>query len=154
MRLYETYRSLMFYVANQILRNDQDAEDAVHDAFLAIAENIKKFSRLERHKTKAFIVTIVENKAIDLYRRKARRSEAPLDETLGISPSLEGGSGLTECILRLPGRYREFFRLKYQMGYSTREIAALMGISWPAARKLEQRAKDKLRQLCEEEEIL
>lgn len=145
----------MFYVANQILRNDQDAEDAVHDAFLAIAENIKKFSRLERHKTKAFVVTIVENKAIDLYRRKARRAEGALvEETLGVSPGPEEGSALTQCILRLPGRYREFLRLKYQMGYSTREIAALMGLSWPAARKLEQRAKDKLRQLCEEEGIL
>lgn len=68
--LYETYRGLMFYVANQILQNEQDAEDAVHDAFLSVAEHIKKFSRLERHKTKAFLVTIVENKAIDLYRKK------------------------------------------------------------------------------------
>lgn len=50
--LYETYRGLMFYVANQILQNEQDAEDAVHDAFLSVAEHIKKFSRLERHKTK------------------------------------------------------------------------------------------------------
>lgn len=57
--LYETYRGLMFYVANQILQNEQDAEDAVHDAFLSVAEHIKKFSRLERHKTKAFLVTIV-----------------------------------------------------------------------------------------------
>ena len=70
--LYETYRGLMFYVANQILQNEQDAEDAVHDAFLSVAEHIKKFSRLERHKTKAFLVTIVENKAIDLYRKRNR----------------------------------------------------------------------------------
>ena len=41
--LYETYRGLMFYVANQILQNEQDAEDAVHDAFLSVAEHIKKF---------------------------------------------------------------------------------------------------------------
>ena len=144
----------MFHVANQILRNDQDAEDAVHDAFLAIAEHIRKFSRLERHKTRAFVVTIVENKAIDLYRRKARRQEAVLlEETAGIAPP-EGGSDLARCILRLPGRYREFFRLKYQLGYSTREVAALLGISWPAARKLEQRAKETLRTLCEEEGIL
>lgn len=58
--LYETYRGLMFYVANQILQNEQDAEDAVHDAFLSVAEHIKKFSRLERHKTKAFLVTIAD----------------------------------------------------------------------------------------------
>ena len=32
--LYITYRKLMFHVAKGILGNDQDAEDAVHDAFL------------------------------------------------------------------------------------------------------------------------
>lgn len=40
--LYETYRGLMFYVANQILQNEQDAEDAVHDAFFCPWRNISK----------------------------------------------------------------------------------------------------------------
>ena len=30
--LYREYRGLMFHVANRILENDQDAEDAVHQA--------------------------------------------------------------------------------------------------------------------------
>ena len=133
--LYETYRGLMFYVANQILQNAQDAEDAVHDAFLSVAEHIKKFSRLERHKTKAFLVTIVENKAIDLYRKKTHRKEEILwEETTGLAPAYEPEDGLTRCILKLPARYREFLRLKHELGYSTKEVAELMGISWPAAR--------------------
>ena len=89
--LYETYRGLMFYVANQILQNEQDAEDAVHDAFLSVAEHIKKFSRLERHKTKAFLVTIVENKAIDLYRKKTHRKEKSLGGDHGPRPRLRTG---------------------------------------------------------------
>ena len=51
--LYETYRGLMYHVAHQILRNEADAEDAVHDAFVVLAENFQKFSLLERHKTRA-----------------------------------------------------------------------------------------------------
>ena len=153
--LYETYRGLMFYVANQILQNEQDAEDAVHDAFLSVAEHIKKFSRLERHKTKAFLVTIVENQAIDLYRKKTHRKEEILwEETTGLAPAYEPEDGLTRCILKLPARYREFLRLKHELGYSTKEVAELMGISWPAARKLEQRARDRLEELCREEGIL
>lgn len=38
-RLYLAYRDLMFYVANQILHNEQDAEDAVHQAFLKVGED-------------------------------------------------------------------------------------------------------------------
>lgn len=154
--LYETYRGLMYHVAHQILRNEADAEDAVHDAFLVLAESFQKFSLLERHKTRAFLVTIVEHKAIDLYRKKQRRGEAPLvEEISGIDPGPQGDADpLVQCILRLPGRYREFFRLKYELGYSTREAGQLMGLSWAAARKLEQRAKEKLRALCQEEGIL
>lgn len=154
--LYETYRGLMFHVAHQILRNEADAEDAVHDTFLVLAENFQKFSLLERHKTRSLLVTIVEHKAIDLYRKKQRRGEAPLvEEISGIDPGpQEDASPLAQCILRLPGRYREFFRLKYELGYSTREAGQLMGLSWAAARKLEQRAKEKLRALCQEEGIL
>ena len=43
-RLYEQYKQLMFYTAFQILKQPQDAEDAVHHAFLSIAENISKIS--------------------------------------------------------------------------------------------------------------
>lgn len=38
-RLYLEYRGLMFHTANQILRNEQDPEDAVHQVFLKIAEH-------------------------------------------------------------------------------------------------------------------
>ena len=32
-QIYLEYRGLMFHVANEILHNEQDAEDAVHQAF-------------------------------------------------------------------------------------------------------------------------
>ena len=34
--IYETYRKVMFYTANQILKDEYLAEDAVHSAFLRI----------------------------------------------------------------------------------------------------------------------
>ena len=42
-QIYETYRDLMFRVASQILRNDHDAEDAVHQAFVSIIRVLIKF---------------------------------------------------------------------------------------------------------------
>lgn len=35
--MYSAYRGLMFHVANRVLQNAQDAEDAVHLAFLSLA---------------------------------------------------------------------------------------------------------------------
>ncbi|MDD4296801.1 MAG: sigma factor [Ruminiclostridium sp.] len=39
-QIYLKYRELLFYVAIKILRNEHNAEDAVHQAFLSILENL------------------------------------------------------------------------------------------------------------------
>lgn len=152
--VYHQYRGLMYYVAYRILNNAEDAEDAVHDAFIKIAENMKKISDPVCPKTQSYVVTIVENKAIDLYRRKQRRGALPLEETEELSVSPQEPMGLAECILKLPPNYRQVILLKYHQGLSCKEIAALLGMSLPAAQKLDQRAKEKLRQIAEKEGIL
>ena len=40
-QIYQQYKELMYYVAEQILRNPQDAEDAVHNAFLYLKLQIQ-----------------------------------------------------------------------------------------------------------------
>ncbi len=154
-RLYTRYRGLMFRVARQILHNDQDAEDAVHNAFLALVDHVQKISDPDSPKTRAFVVTIVEHKAIDLYRQKARRPTQELwEEAQGIAVPYDGDDGLARCILALPARYRDWILLKYDQGYSTKELARLLGLSMDAAYKLDRRAKEKLEALCREEGLL
>ncbi len=41
-KIYCEYRGLMGYVASQLLKNPLDIEDAVHSAFLSIAERISE----------------------------------------------------------------------------------------------------------------
>lgn len=67
--IYIKYRQLMFYVANKILMDAKDSEDVVHDSFLKVIEIIDKIIDPESPQTRALIVTITENKAIDLYRK-------------------------------------------------------------------------------------
>ena len=47
-RIYHKYRFLMLNVAKKILTNHHDAEDAVHQAFISIIENIDKISIILR----------------------------------------------------------------------------------------------------------
>ena len=153
--IYLKYKTLMFYAADKILHNEQDAEDVVHMAFMKLAENIGKIDALDCPKTRSYIVTIVENKAIDIYRKKNRHKEAEyLEEVNGLTVTYDGDNLLTKCILNLPARYREVILLRYYHGYSVREIAALLDISLAAASKLDQRAKKKLKELCGKEGIL
>lgn len=154
-KVYETYVKLMFYVANEILHNSHDAEDAVQQAFISIAKNMKKISEVECPKTKGYVVTVVERKAIDILRIKARRREVELSEDIhGLSVEYTGKNEVTACILKLPARYKEVILLKYVQGYSTKEIARMLKLTESNAGKLLQRAQNKLEELCREEGLL
>ena len=153
--LYMEYRGLMFHVANKILHNEQDGEDTVHQAFLKVAENIEKIGDPKCPKTQGYIVTIAENKAIDLYRRRQKRQVVELSDDLpGVTAIYGGENTLAACILKLPARYREVILLRYYQGYSVKEVAAILGLSLSAASKLNQRAKNRLRELYEKEDRL
>ena len=154
-RIYFAYRDLMYRTAYSILKNEADAEDAVHNAFIKIAENITKISEPVCPKTQLYIVTIVENKAIDLYRANQRRHKVKyVDDVAGIAVEESKVHGLAACMAKLPPRYRQIILLKYHMGFSSKEIAKLLDITEANAIKLDQRAKRKLHQICEQEEIL
>ena len=140
-QLYLEYRGLMFYVANKILQSEQDAEDAVHQAFLSVAENIEKIGEPDSPKTQGYLITITQMVALD-------------EQMQGIPAAYEGENALTACILKLPARYREVILLRYFQGYSVKEIAGILHLSVAAATKLLQRAKNKLKDLYEKEDTL
>lgn len=151
---YMEYKDFMYGVAYDILHNVEDSEDAVHYAFLKLAENIHKIGEPKCPKTFGYIVTIVENRAIDIYRAKRAHPKEPYDdEAVGICVEYEGPNRVAGCILKLPARQRQIMILKYSHGYELKEIARMLGITYANALKIEQRAKVKLRALCEEEGI-
>jgi len=155
--IYQTYRHLMFYIADRILENAQDAEDVVHDAFLKVTENIGKIDNPRCPQTRAFVVTITENKAIDLYRRRKNHSIVPFEEEyIGVPEQskieqVEESDVLAKAILSLPGHYREILLLKYAQGYSMDEIAILLSTTVENVKKLIQRARKKLEEALEGE---
>ena len=148
--LYETYRGLMFYVANQILHNAEDAEDAVHQAFLSIMENLDKISEVHSPKSRAYVIVIAENKAIDMIRARKHFADAGFDESVyGIEIPVPGDGGLADAMAKLPARYRGILLLRYDMGYSTKEIGKMLGMTEDTTRKVIWRAKEALRRQLE-----
>ena len=152
--LYHEYRHKMYSIAYSILQNEQDAEDAVHHAFVTIAENMKKISSPVCPKTASYIVTIVESKAIDIYRRKNRHPQVPIEQVQGLQVSAPEISDLARCMAQLPARQRQILLLKHHHGYTTREIAKMLSLTQANVAKIEQRGKAKLEQLCKEAGIL
>ena len=153
-QVYEAYQGLMFHTAFRLLGKPQDAEDAVHEAFLYLAKNISKISEPVSQKTKAYVVLIVESRAIDQLRRRKRRPTVPLEDCPGILAQPQEEHLLADCVLRLPAAGRQLLWLKYYQGYELKEIGPMLGLSYDAVARLHRKAKEQLRELYERERML
>ena len=124
-QIYLKYRGLMYRVADSILRNRQDAEDAVHNAFLRIIKHFKKFQTTPVEDLAPQVVVIARNEAISLLRK--RKGDAPLEDWDGLAASSESVSdyhALVDSFTRLPQTYRAVMEMKLLLGCSDGEIAA------------------------------
>ena len=131
-QLYIMYKGLMFHVAMKILKNEFDAEDAVHQAFLSLIENLKKISDVKCPK----------RKAIDIIRSRSKLVDMEFwESTYGIEIPLPGDHGLADAMARLPAAYRDILLLRYYNGYSVREISSMLHIKKDTAQKQLWRAK-------------
>jgi len=150
--IHRAYRDLMFHAAHRILQNDADAEDAVHEALIAVWQNIDRYDLPPDPYTRSSVLLITENKAIDLLRRKQKISTIPLDEvyTPGAAYTHES-IGLIEAIDSLPEDLRSVLLLRYKMGYSTHEIGEMLGKSHHMVSKLITRAKKELAEKLKED---
>ena len=151
--LYAAYHRRMLALARRKLPTQEDAEDAVQQAFLALAEHFTRLSRLPRPQLEAYLTVVTEHKCIDLLRQQARRTGAAFDENTALVTPPPCGSPVADAMGRLTPRYREALLLRYGCGYSARETAALMDISPAAGQKLLQRAKAALRAELEKEDV-
>ena len=79
--IYNKYKKMMFWIANQILKDERDIEEVVQDSFIKIIRNLDKIEKINSKKTKSFISIIVKNTAIDVYRKNlSNKVEVELDD--------------------------------------------------------------------------
>lgn len=152
--LYETYRKLMHWVANNILHDEKLAEDAVHEAFLRIIKNFHKINEILCPETRSFVVIIVRNIALNM-----REKKKPEDEFHEVMEDISFGFDETadeicrkeiiDAILSLSDALKEVVMLYGYFGYTISEIAKLLDITEDAAYKRLQRARNILAQKIE-----
>ena len=72
-KIYTLYKKKMWYAANSVLNDSHLAEDAVHNAFIGIAKNMKRIDDADSHKTLSYVITAAKNAAIDILRKNKGR---------------------------------------------------------------------------------
>lgn len=151
-KIYKQYRNLMYHVAFKILKNHYDAEDAVHQAFVAVIRNLNTIDAIDCSQTRSLVVLITERKAIDILRINHHYQILQLnEEILGLEMPLPGDHGLADALAKLPANYREVLLLRFDNGLSTKELSNLLGMTQSGVRKLIGRAKEALRCILKEE---
>lgn len=153
--IYLEYRGLLMHEAKSVLKDDSLAEDAVHQTFLYVVENIYKFKAGVCHKTMSYLVKTVRSRSIDILRSQSRFVDIDFyDQFVGSKPDCTGMSPLAECMAELPERYRTILIMRYHYGFEFREIARQMAITEVNARRVLDRARGKLEEICRREGVL
>ena len=151
--LYEQHQQQMFKVAYSVLNNTHDAEDAVHESFIRVIDNISKISDMPVDKLGGYLVVIVKNISINIYSNNKSTvytdDESFLD---GLTDEdayfdLESAIKVTNYIEALPERYSSLITLYLRFGYSLKDCAQLMGITNELAKKRFERAKKLLKEI-------
>jgi RNA polymerase sigma-70 factor, ECF subfamily len=137
--LYELYAATALAVAQRVVGKREEAEDVVHDAFVAVWRKIDRFDA-QRGSLRGWLMTVVRNRAID--RVRARRTTVDVDDAdersllrTGPNPTWEealqraSASDLRASIASLPEEQRRAVELAYFEGYTYREVAEVTGVT-------------------------
>lgn len=157
--IYYSYRKQMLYVAEQILGDRHDAEDAVQNAFLGIARNIKRVPQDDPRIIRAYVLTAAKNAALALVPRKQKRShEAELssleaDDTDVFERVMlcQDYHLLLKAMRQLSSPYREVLLLVYVHEHDTKAAAQILGRKEDTVRKQLSRGRRRLMELCRKE---
>ena len=160
--LVNRYERKIFRLTMNITRNNEDAEDAMQDAFMKAYSHLDRFQEDSRFYT--WLVRIAANEAL-MRLRKRRPNQFPLDEPIeseddfipqqiedwGPNPEQRFAQTEMRDILRgvieeLPPDFRIVFLLRDVEGLSTQDTAEAVGISEAAVKSRLLRGRLKLRQ--------
>jgi RNA polymerase sigma-70 factor (ECF subfamily) len=147
--LFEKYHRRAFAVAMGVVKNEDDALDAVQEAFVKVHKNIHKFQGSSSFYT--WLYRIVMNVSIDHVRRTSRRKSLDFDERAlheesevagdgALVPSVtdanpgkaalrrELGGAIQAALQELPEHHRAVIVLREIEGMSYEEMAETLGV--------------------------
>ena len=141
-KLVSEHENRLYRAALSLLGDLQEAEDAVQDAFVRYLEKAPE----ELNNPGAWLMRVLVNGCKSRLRLAWRRV-GPLPDTLP-APGPEEREELAE-LFALPPEDRAVIHLHYYEGYSTVEIAQMLGCRPGTVRSRLSRARDKLRKQLE-----
>ena len=146
--LFHRYKDPVYRLALSFTGSPADAEDVTQTVFLKYLETQPE---LEEGKERAWLLQVTANQCRDLWRRLKRRATVPLEEAQSVAVLPPKVETVWETVKTLKPMDRGALYLFYYEGYSTGEIAQLLGESPGTLRSHLSRARKALKLRLEAE---
>jgi len=148
--LIELHEGHFYKLAYTYLRNHEDAQDVLHNAY-EIAY-LKQDQVRDKKKAKAWLLTIIRNEANGLIKRNVLGRQKALDHyqdqaELTNSSDVASQVDLKEALNHLDKDQRDLVVMKYLLGYKQREISEILGIPKGTVKSKTSRALEALRHI-------
>ncbi len=163
-RLYEKNKQKLYYAAWKIVKNDDNAEDAVHTCFMRLADRFARYRDQPFENLEKLCRVIVMHEATNIARAYARRGEfldvyeagedSLVDDAADILDQLIAKYDrelLSQALRELKADERRFLALQYELNIKPRDIGIMMNMTSGAVRKKILRCRRKLAEILEDE---
>jgi RNA polymerase sigma-70 factor (ECF subfamily) len=154
-QLVERHHDRCARIAQRILGNREDAEEAVQDAFLRAYRALASYE--ERERFAAWLTRILVNQCRSMRAQTSRREEMFSDLELheavigsAVTEETEAWPDLDHALARLPVDQREALVLRYADDMTYEEMSRITGAGESALKMRVQRAFARLRVLLGE----
>ncbi|MBQ8981249.1 MAG: sigma-70 family RNA polymerase sigma factor [Eubacterium sp.] len=150
--VYYEYRERMFFAAFDIVKNKEDAEDAVHNAFIGIVNNMNSIDDPLSKRTLSYVIKAAKNAAINIYNKNNKIETVEYNDDINISDndffdSITNKQKLDEtvdAISNLKDTYKLPLYYYFVCDMKIKDIATLLGLSTSAVKVRIHRGKKEL----------
>lgn len=131
-----TYEERLLRYARRILRDEDQARDAVQETFLKLCheDGAELNGRLAQ-----WLYTVCRNQSLDMLRKETRMTGLVEERAISVQPAApppeaavdleDESSRVLHALEDLPNQQQECLRLKFEHGMSYRDIAQITGLS-------------------------
>lgn len=155
--LVDRYQAAFLRKAHRVLRNREDAEDAVQEAFTKIYVNAARFQPQEGASFNSWGYKILLNTCFTLHQKRKKISGKRvyledeifynLSDKTEANKEMELGNMVATLLSQLPKNLHRVLHLHFIMGYRQQEIADMEGETVGAIKTRVFRAKQELKKL-------
>ncbi len=140
-----TFSGVIFRTAMCYVKNRTDADDIMQEVFLKLYTSDTYFEN-DAH-AKAWLIKVTSNMCRNLLKTPWKRLIQPIETAENMTVASEKDSGLIDVIMKMKSKNRIVLYMHYYEGYSTREIAEILGIKENAVTSQLYRGRKQLKDL-------